>query len=147
MKLEIQRMQERHVSQCVHLYMAAFSREPWNEHYDGEAEVRNYFINCFQYDSFLGFTVFSGTKIVALCTGMKKPWIKGIEYYIDQFCVSPDLQGRGIGSWFLKEIEALLSLDNIKGVLLNTEKSYPSYRFYQKNGFHELQGLVLLGKG
>lgn len=31
-----------------------------------------------------------------------KPWINGMEYYIDQFGVKVDMQGQGIGSQFLK---------------------------------------------
>ena len=43
--------------------------------------------------------------MIAISVGMKKPWINGMEYYIDQFCVKTDLQGKGIGSYFLKLIE------------------------------------------
>ena len=69
-----------------------------------------------------------------------------MEYYIDEFCVDPDLQGMGIGSQFLADIETDLSDRGMRGMLLNTEESYPAYRFYQKNGFEKLGDLCVLGK-
>lgn len=77
---------------------------------------------------------------------MKKPWMKGIEYYIDQFCVAHSLQRQEIGSLFLAEIQRYLDHNNMNGILLNTEKSFPAYEFYLKNGFRELDGLVCLGR-
>nr|WP_242836691.1 GNAT family N-acetyltransferase [Clostridium sp. BNL1100] len=73
--------------------------------------------------------------MVALSIGMKKPWIKGFEYYIDKFYVSYEMQGRGIGSWFIKAIEEDINEQGINGMILNTEKDYPSQKFYKKNGF------------
>lgn len=56
--------------------------------------------------------------IIALSLGMKKPWIRGMEYYIDQFCVKVDWQGKG----------------------------FPSENFYIKNGFSILDELIVLAK-
>ena len=66
---------------------------------------------------------------------MKKPWIAGMEYYIDEFCISYDFQWKGIGSSFLKGIEELLIDEKVEGMILNTERDYPSCNFYEKNGF------------
>jgi GNAT superfamily N-acetyltransferase len=95
---------------------------------------------------FLGYIGLVNNKIVALSIGMKKPWICGMEYYIDEFCISYDYQGEGIGSLFLNHIEKLLLDENVQGMILNTEKDYPSYKFYEKNGFHPLGNLIVLGK-
>lgn len=85
-------------------------------------------------------------KIVALSIGMKKPWIKGMEYYIDELCVSYELQGKGIGSSFIKEIEHDIKQLGMNGILLLTEKDYPSEKFYIHNGFGVLGGLIVMGK-
>ncbi|WP_337250872.1 hypothetical protein [Clostridium intestinale] len=36
--------------------------------------------------------------------------------------------------------------ENVQGMILNTEKDYPSYKFYKKNGFRPLGNLIVLGK-
>ncbi|WP_335620459.1 GNAT family N-acetyltransferase [Clostridium saccharoperbutylacetonicum] len=84
--------------------------------------------------------------MTALSIGMKKPWIEGMEYYIDEFCVSYSMQGNGIGSEFLKEIEKMNELKGVNSIILNTEKGYLSYDFYIKNGFNSINDLVVLGK-
>ncbi|WP_368732117.1 GNAT family N-acetyltransferase [Clostridium sporogenes] len=77
---------------------------------------------------------------------MKKPWICGMEYYIDEFCIGDNFQGKGIGSLFLKDIEKLLYDEKVEGMILNTERDYPSCKFYEKNGFQVLGNLIVLGK-
>ena len=85
-------------------------------------------------------------EIVALSVGMKKPYIKGLEYYIDQFCVKPNQQGKGLGSTFLKSIEKDIKNDGMVAMMLNTEKGFPSEKFYLKNNFDILEELIILVK-
>ena len=118
--------------------MDTFSRPPWNERYESREEVRKYFSNFLGLDNFLGFVGTIGENLVALCVGMRKPWLKGTEYYVDQFCVAHACQRKGIGSLFLHEIEKQLTDREIKGILLNTERNYPAHDFYRKNGFTTL---------
>lgn len=77
---------------------------------------------------------------------MKKPWIEGVEYYIDQFCVLYDMQGSGIGSWFINKIEENIKIQGMNAIILNTEREYPALKFYEKNGFKVLDNLIILGK-
>lgn len=77
---------------------------------------------------------------------MKKTWIEGFEYYIDEFCVGYEMQGRAaIGSWFIKAIEDIKE-QGMNAMILNTEKNYPSQKFYEKNGFKTLSDLIILVK-
>ncbi len=101
-----------------------------------------FFQNHMANNYFLGYVLKGQTGIAALCIGMKKPWIQGTEYYIDQFCVKPALQGGGIGSGFLKSIEAEMRKEGINAIILNTERGFPSEKFYLKNGFKPLDGLI-----
>ena len=144
--MDIQLLGKHHIEMCSRLFMDTFSREPWNEQYESDEEVNRYFVNFLSLDSSLGFVGLEEGRLIALCIGMRKPWLKGVEYYIDQFCVAHDRQHKGTGSQFLAEIERRIADMGMKGMLLNTEKSYPSYGFYRKNGFTEIEGLVVMGK-
>lgn len=146
MELRVIKLTEEYVEECVDLFIDTFSREPWNDVYNSRKQVKDFFANHMANNYFLGFIGLIDKKVVALSIGMKKPWIEGMEYYIDEFCIGYDFQGNGIGSLFLKEIENLLVSENVKGMILNTERDYPSCRFYKKNGFKALGDLIVLGK-
>ncbi len=90
--MEIQLLEKFHIEACSQLFVEAFSCEPWNEQYESDREVIGYFTTFLSLDSFLGFVVIESGRVIALCVGMRKPWLKGVEYYIDQFCVAPDFQ-------------------------------------------------------
>ncbi len=142
----ITRMEENMIEESVDLFISTFSREPWNDVYESRKQVRDFFRNHFTNNYFLGYVIIVDGKIQGLSIGMKKPWIKGLEYYIDEFCINYNLQGKGLGSKFIKEIEIDIRKYGLNGIILNTEKDLPSYRFYKKNGFKDFEDLVIMGK-
>ncbi len=134
------------VSACAELYIRTFTAPPWCDDIPSPAPVIRYFNNFLLLDSCLGYIAFYNGQLAALSIGMKKPWIGGVEYYIDEFCVAPDLQRQGIGSKFLIAIEKDLADRGMCGILLNTEKDYPAFDFYIKNGFKTMGNCRVLGK-
>lgn len=144
--LIIREIEKDMIDKCVDLFIETFTKEPWNDVYESKEQVVNFFNNHFNNNYFIGYVAMLDDKVVALSMGMKKPWIKGIEYYIDQFCVSYEMQGKGIGSFFIKEIEEDIKKQGMNGIILNTEKGYPSQKFYEKNGFEVIDDLIILCK-
>ncbi|TQQ85146.1 GNAT family N-acetyltransferase [Peptacetobacter hominis] len=146
LEFKVEPLNSSMIEECANLFRDVFSKEPWNDIYDSDDLVDNYIQNFINMDSFLGFAAIYKDRIIAVSLGMKKPWINGIEYYIDQFYVSNDFQNMGIGSRFLDNINVFLQNMNINGILLNTEESFHSYDFYIKNGFKKADGLVVMYK-
>ncbi|MDS0524326.1 GNAT family N-acetyltransferase [Clostridium sp. SHJSY1] len=144
--MKLLEIEEQIIAECVDLFIETFTKEPWNDVYESRDQVVEFLNNFLKNNNFLGYVAIVNKKIVALSIGMKKPWIKGIEYYIDQFCVCYELQGQGIGSDFLKEIEEDIKKQGLNGIILNTEKGYPSEKFYLKNGFKTIDELIVLAK-
>ena len=140
--MDIVKLSKEHVEACVDLFIDVFTKAPWNDTFDSREQVTDFFRNHMANNYFVGYVLKGQDGIVALSIGMKKPWIHGMEYYIDQFCVKPDLQGRGIGSCFLKLIECEIRKEQMNAMILNTEKGLPSESFYLKNGFKSVDGLV-----
>lgn len=145
-KLVMLKMENNLIDDYVDLFIETFTKEPWNDVYESREQVVNFFNNHFENNYFVGYVAMLDDKVAALSIGMKKPWIEGFEYYIDEFCVSYEMQGRGIGSWFIKEIEEDIKEQGMNGMILNTEKNYLSHKFYEKNGFKTLGDLIVLGK-
>jgi GNAT superfamily N-acetyltransferase len=144
--LALLKIEKHMIDYCVDLYIETFTKEPWNDIYESREQVVKFFYNHLNNNYFVGYAALSDDKVVALSIGMKKPWIDGFEYYIDEFCVSYKMQGRGVGSWFIKAIEEDIKEQGMNGMILNTEKDYPSQKFYEKNGFKTLGDLIVLGK-
>lgn len=145
MDLEIRRMSPADIEPCAGIFIAAFSAPPWNDRCAPE-DVQAYLARFLALDGSLCFVCLAGDAPAAMSIGMKKPYLGGVEYYIDQFCVAPAHQRRGIGSFFLNRIEALCAGQGVSGMLLNTEFSFPARLFYERNGFHVVEGLSVLVK-
>ena len=141
-ELHFRRMERADIGACSDLFCKVFTAPPWNEDVSPE-EAQRYFENCFSLASFRGFVAESGGRIVGLAAGFLKPWRKGMEFYLDEFCVAPSFQGKGIGSRLLDEICTRLAEEGVFGAMLNTERAYPAYSFYLKNGFSDA-GLSVL---
>lgn len=84
--------------------------------------------------------------MIALAMGRVKHWYAGTEYAIDELCVRTDRQGKGVGAEFLSRIERAIHDTGLTHIFLLTERTVPAYRFYKKNGFHELEDIVAFGK-
>ncbi|MCF1584341.1 GNAT family N-acetyltransferase [Tetragenococcus koreensis] len=139
-------LDENVIEECVDLFIATFSKEPWNDVYESRKQVFTFFENHINNNYFVGYVLKENNTVIALSIGTKKPWIKGMEYYIDQFCVKTNFQGRGVGSEFLFLIETDIKKKGRNAIILNTDKGFPSESFYLKNGFQLLEETVFLAK-
>ena len=142
-ELHFRRMERADIGACSDLFCKVFSAPPWNEDVSPE-EAQRYFENCFSLASFRGFVAESGVRIVGLAVGFLKPWRKGMEFYLDAFCVAHSFQGKGIGSSLLGEIRARLAEEGVFVAILNTERAYAAYSFYLKKGFSDSRLSVLV---
>ena len=132
------------LQECIDLYQDVFSKEPWLENSNRD-DVERFFLNFMDGNIFIGYVGKSNDKIIAVSIGFLKPWIKGEEYYIDQFYVDYNFQGKGIGTLFLSNMKECLTEINIHAIILATKKGFPSYNFYLKNGFFQIDDLCFLG--
>lgn len=145
-KLKLIKIEKNRLDECVDLFIETFSQEPWNDVYESRHQVVTFFENHMKNNYFVGYAGVIDNQVIALSMGMKKPWINGMEYYIDEFCIKAALQGKGIGSKFIELIEADIKSQGMNAMILNTEKDYPSRTFYEKNGFQVLKDLMILAK-
>lgn len=146
MNLIFDKMEKHMLDSCVDLFIDTFTKEPWYDVYESRQQVVDFFRNHMESCNFVGYIATLDDQVVALNLGMKKPWIQGLEYYIDEFCVSDKHQRLGIGSWFLHKIEEDIKLQGLNAIILHTEKGFPSHKFYEKNGFEVLKNMIVLAK-
>lgn len=135
-------LDETYLPQMAELYKAAFSGEPWNDDWSDEKQLTEYIKDIAGSYNSLNYGLLVNGKLAAISLGMIRHWWEGTNYNIEEFCVSPEIQGQGIGSRFMEMIEADIKKRGLCGIFLQTDNDKPSYKFYCKNGFNELKSHV-----
>lgn len=143
---KIEKINREMLDECVDLYISVFSKEPWNDVYESRDQVINFFKNHLENNYFLGYILKLDDKIKGISLGMKKPWINGMEYYIDEICIEKDLQNKGYGSFFLQKIEENLKEEKLNAIILNTNIKFLAFQFYKKHNFEEIGDLRIMAK-
>jgi hypothetical protein len=79
---KVLKMESNMLDECVDLFINTFTKEPWYDEYESRNQVVNFFKNHFENNYFCVYVGILDEKIVAISIGMKKPWIKGMEYML-----------------------------------------------------------------
>lgn len=144
MELKVLSLEDRKM--IIDLFTDVFTNEPWNDDWSDRKQLDAYITDLTGQSYSLTLGYFDGDRIMGLSMGYIKHWYSGTEYVINEFCVDRHSQGKGIGTAFMKAIEAYLSEKGICQIFLLTDKDVPAYTFYQHNGFTEQIGNVAFAK-
>ena len=139
----IRRYEPRDLAECAAVFCSAFSAAPWNESWTQQlAETRISELTGTPFS--VGFVCEENGRILALAAGRVCTYLHGKEYVIDEFCVSAEAQGKGVGSEVMTQIEAEMKSAGCVSIVLQTTKGYPSEQFYLKNGFLHSPDMITL---
>ena len=128
------------------LFLSVFTISPWYDDWSDENQLNAYLTDLMGQSNSLTYGLFENDNLIAVSMGRIKHWYTGTEYCIDEFCVKTDMQGQGIGSHFLKEIETAIKEIGLIQIYLQTDIDVKAFDFYIKNGFIHLQDTVSLAK-
>lgn len=120
---------------CIRLYMKTFSREPWNDSWESSDVVRTFLKRHMANNYFTAYVAEQDGRLLGASIGFMKPYIRGMEYYIDEYFIDPDSQGQGIGRLLMDGIRDDLKAQGVHAIMLLTERDYPAYAFYKRIGF------------
>ena len=138
MKEELIRLNESHLTAIAEMYRNAFAGEPWNDDWSDATQLTEYIRDVSCYFQGLNYGLLIDGKLSAVALGTIRHWWEGTNYNLEELCVSKELQGHGIGSRFMRLIEEDVKSIGLAGIFLQTDNDMPSYKFYKKNGYHEL---------
>ncbi|MBR3108990.1 MAG: GNAT family N-acetyltransferase [Clostridia bacterium] len=144
--MELRRLTVQDRAILTELFKDVFTNEPWNDDWSNAEQLDAYIADLTGQSNSLPLGYFDGDRLVGLSLGYVKHWYTGTEYCIDEFCVGRGLQGKGIGTAFLQDIEAFLAERQITQIFLQTDRSVPAYAFYRSRGFLELESHVSFAK-
>ncbi|KAB3534073.1 GNAT family N-acetyltransferase [Alkaliphilus pronyensis] len=138
-------IEENDLRECAKIYVDIFNAEPWNDKWtEGTAFNRLRDIYCSP--NFMGvkYTMEGGIKGAVF--GNCEQWYEGMHFNVKEMFVTTDLQGKGIGTQLLKNIEEAVKDVDVRAIILFTEKDCKTDDFYRKNGFGELDFMAMLEK-
>lgn len=137
--------EEKQILECAQVYVEAFLQDPWYEDNDAE-KVVSYMKHFALKEDFFIYALKEMGTIIAVCMGEKVPCVEAPFYRIEDFCVAPGFKSLGYGSIFLKLVETKAKQAGCNCLILATARDFPSHKFYEKNGFSELDNSVYLYK-
>lgn len=148
MNLEYKIMEQKDFNSCAYELIEAFKEEPWNENWTFEQaytridEIMSATVS-------RGYVIYDGDVVVSMLCGRIMTYLNFKELWIDEFSVNPKYQRKGIGSKMLDFVREELKKekDKITYLALNTEKGFPSVKFYESQGFRvEESNIVMAAK-
>ncbi len=139
----VRRYAPRDLQGSAAVFCSAFAAEPWNENWTQSlAETRISELTGTPFSA--GFVYEEQGRILAVAAGRVCTYLYGKEYVIDEFCVSAEVQGKGIGSQMIQQIVQEMRAAGCVGIVLQTTHGYPSERFYLKNGFQRNPDMITM---
>ena len=134
------------IEEIKELFKDTFMGEPWKDDWSDATQLHSYIEDLIGNKNSLALGLVENGCLIGIALGNIKHWYSGTEYCVDEFCIGRKAQGHGMGTLFIKEIEAYLADKGIHCIFLQTERTMSAYQFYKKNGFIELEDHVSLFK-
>lgn len=144
--MEIRELSINNIEEIKSLFYDVFSKGPWNDDWSDETQLHEYITDLIGNRNSLSLGLYEENELIGLSLGSIMHWCTGTEYYIYEYCIKKEMQGRGIGKYFLKMVEDRAKDRSATHIFLQTERTVPAFVFYKNNGFTELKDHVSLFK-
>lgn len=135
-RLEFGKFNIRDIDKCAKLFKEVFSNYPWYDDWVSIEQAKNYLTELIENPVFEGFVIYECSEVVAVCLGRKRSFWTGKEFFIDEFFVSNEKQGNGVGTKLMNYVKDSLIKEDYTRLVLLTNKEIPAEEFYVKNGFY-----------
>jgi ribosomal protein S18 acetylase RimI-like enzyme len=145
-ELSLIELDDSYLLQMAQLYQEAFSGEPWNDDWSDTKQLNEYMKDISRAHHALNYGLMIDGRLVGISLGRINHWWEGTNYNIEELCSSPSYQSQGLGSRFMDLIEDRIRKKGLAGIFLQTDNDKPSYHFYHKNGFKDLDTHISLYK-
>ncbi len=130
------------IDACAAAYAAAYSEALWDEALN-PGQVNGYIRTFSGRDGFCAWRLSVDGEIAGVALGIVVPCVDAPFLRIEDFCVAPKWQRKGLGGAFLAEIQKHAADMGCDCALLATQPDVPARSFYLKNGFREIPAAYL----
>jgi aminoglycoside 6'-N-acetyltransferase I len=141
-----QPIEEKDIPDCTEVFVAVFCDEPWNEAWhvaDAQARLEE----MVHTPGFHGVLVASDDELLGFAMGHTEQWQRGKKhFYLQEMCVLPDYQRRGLGSGLVQMLCRDLMAMDVEAIYLLTARGGPAQAFYEKLGFDVNPEMIMMGR-
>ena len=127
---------------CAKAYINAYKTEPWNETYEVTA-VEKYISNYLDSDTKVCYALVDRDEIKGVALGLIVPSISDPYLRLEDICIDSTEQRKGYGSVFMELFSKEAAKLGCDSIFLGTQKDFPSHHFYLKNGFREVESVLM----
>jgi GNAT superfamily N-acetyltransferase len=135
-----------YIPKLAEIYVKTYNAPPWNDEWTISTATKKLdeMINC--RNSF-GLVCFDDeSNIIGIIIGSSETYYNCKQFFIKDFLILPDFQGRGIGSRLMNELEGRLKDMGINKTYLITSRTNKTEKYYHKRGYTSWDGIVVMGK-
>ena len=144
--IELRELRPEEFPAVKELFRSAFSGPPWNDDWNDDAQLEEYLKDLTEVRGQVDLGLYEDGRLIGISIGELRHWFGGTEYKIEEFCISPERQGSGLGGRFMELIEEYLKHRGVDQIFLMTQRNMPACGFYKHSGFKEAEGLISLTK-
>lgn len=143
--MTIREMNKNDIPACADILCAVYNNELWMCRWEKEVAIE-YLNDFFENHKFVGYVAEEEDRLIAGLFAHEKVWWNNSEVFVEEMFVLPELQGKGIGSALLKQVEGYIAEHGLAGMTLSTNKYAPAPKFYEKNGFGLCEHVIFMAK-
>ena len=137
---------DKYIEQVVDLFIDVFSKEPWNDSWKSNKNAEEFLQDIVDTPGFKSLLYIKDDKVIGVLFGHTIKWCEGDEFYIREFFVDSNFQGKGIGTKLMEELERKLKKEDIHTVVLLTERNTEARKFYENKGYKINDDIVFMYK-
>ena len=141
--MNIKIFEQNDIDNCISDFIQSFNSPPWNEEWSRK-RANEYINDIFNTPKFIGFILTNGNENVAYALCFTKYWWNKddrCKLYVELFFTKPNYRKKGYGTMLLEHIEKYAKDNELRSIMLFTQKDKPAYRFYTKNDFFVIDNL------
>ena len=117
------------------VYVACFNAPPWNDGWSFEG-ARERLQGYMETRFFRGAIAVADGAVVGLLVGQKERWVRSYHFLIQEMCVLPEQQRKGIGKALLSHVSEELGREGTEKMFLITGPDTPAAAFYAAHRFY-----------
>jgi aminoglycoside 6'-N-acetyltransferase I len=136
MSSRVRLLSKHDLKEAAKIFTNVFSSNPWNEPWSNETSYQR-LLDISNTPGFIGIGHFnSEDKLIGFLVGNTEQWANNKTFYINEICVQPHIQQKGIGTSLLQLLKETLQNHQINTVYLSTERGQGKpEEFFMKNGY------------
>lgn len=92
--IEVRELNINQIEEIKSLFAEIFTNEPWNDDWSDTVQLHAYIMDLIGNQNSLSLGLYDDNQLIGLSLGNIIHWCTGTEYYIFEFCIKTDRQGK-----------------------------------------------------